>query len=148
MTERPTGRCDDVLVAVMARLDGETPALPAEVIDAHLDRCAGCRAAVAPMQALQARIAEVHYRGPRIDLWPAVSRRIGGRSTAVREWMAFSVVTAISVGWRTGQLLFDLPLPVLNAVVPFAALLLITAWLVGDPLAIKMSAPELRQERA
>ena len=148
MTEQRDGECDDVLVAVMAGLDGETPALPADAIEAHLGRCVDCRAAVAPMKALHARLTEVQYTGPRVDLWPAVSQRLGRRPDAAREWIAFAAVAVIAVSWRTGQLLFDLPLPVLNAVVPFTALMLITGWLVGDPLAIKMNPPELRQERA
>ena len=53
-----------------------------------------------------------------------------------------------SVARGIGQLLFDLPLPVLNTIVPFTALIVITAWLIGDPFAIKLSSPELRQERA
>ncbi|MFF5171440.1 zf-HC2 domain-containing protein [Micromonospora sp. NPDC000089] len=35
--------CDDVRVALSARLDGEDPQAPAEALDAHTDACPDCR---------------------------------------------------------------------------------------------------------
>lgn len=147
MTTRQDGACDEVLVAVMATLDGEEAALPAQTIDAHLQGCPRCREEVADMKAVHARLAHVDYPGPRMDLWPAINERMAERA-APREWMALAVIAAICVAWRTGQLLFEWPMPVLNALVPLTALLLIARVFIGDPLAIKLTAPELRQERA
>ena len=140
--------CDDVLAAVMARLDGETPALPADRIDAHLAGCAGCRAAAARMTAQQGQLAALSLAGPGVDLWPAVGRRIGHRSSPRHGWIAFALVAAICLVWRTGQLVLDLPLPVVNTLVPLAVLVPLVRWLVGDPLAFNLTTPDLRQERA
>ncbi|MEH0845529.1 zf-HC2 domain-containing protein [Micromonospora sp. CPCC 205711] len=37
-------KCDDVRVALSARLDGEDPQAPVEALDAHTEGCPGCRA--------------------------------------------------------------------------------------------------------
>jgi predicted anti-sigma-YlaC factor YlaD len=148
MTNMADRTCDDVLVAVMAALDGERSEVPRQVIDSHLGMCAGCRAAVEQMTAAQAQLPGLHYAGPRVDLWPAVSERVSRHATRRRESMGIALIVAICVAWRTGQLLFEWPLPVLNAALPLAVLMLIATWLIGDPLTIKVTTPELRQERA
>jgi hypothetical protein len=148
MNERENRECEQVLLAVMASLDGEAPALPAERIEAHLADCAECRAAVAPMQALQHQLEGLTWSGPPADLWPAVGARIGHHHAPARYWIAFVLVAVVCVVWRTGQLVLDLPLPVVNAVVPLSLSMLLVRWLVGDPLAISDRAPDLRQERA
>ena len=148
MNERNNHACDEVLLAVMASLDGETPALPADRIEAHMSGCAECRAAVATMKAFQPQLAELTLSGPATDLWPAVGRRIERQPAQARGWLAFVLVAGICVVWRTGQLVLDLPLPVLNAIVPLFLSILLARRLVGDPLAISDTTPDLRQERA
>jgi anti-sigma factor RsiW len=147
MTERPEDVCDEVLAALMAALDGERPPLPAGRIEAHLQACDACRAAAVDLRALHQELTDVEYDGPRVDLWPAVSAQVVPSANARRERIAIAVIVALCLAWRTGQLLWDLPLPVVNTLVPLTALLLIGAWLVGDPLTIRMT-PDLRQERA
>ena len=148
MTERLREDCDAVLVCLMATLDGERPPLATDVIESHLQACVACRDRAADLEGLRTRCEAMHYTGPRMDLWPTISERIDSHAATRREWMGITVIAVICIAWRTGQLLFELPLPVLNGLVPLAALVLIAAWLVGDPLAIKMTAPELRREGA
>lgn len=146
-----TGRsieCDQVLMAIMATLDGEHPPLSQDSISAHVERCSACAAAAAELTAMHARLALVRYEGPPTDLWPDVTSQISETADRRREWTAIAVIAAVCAAWRTAQLVFELPWPVLNGAIPLVAAALIAAWLVGDPLAIKMTAPELRQERA
>ncbi|HEY0873576.1 MAG TPA: hypothetical protein VGD94_08895 [Vicinamibacterales bacterium] len=147
MTGQST-ECDQVLMAIMATLDGEQPPLSQESISAHVERCALCAAAAAELRAAHARLAAVRYDGPRVDLWPPVSDRIADTANRRRERIAIIVIAAVCAVWRIGQLVFELPFPVLNAAIPLVAVTLITAWMIGDPLAIQMTTPELRQERA
>jgi hypothetical protein len=148
MTTPQDAGCDAVLAAAMAALDGEAPLLPGHVLDAHLRTCARCRESASEMRALQASLDGLAYPGPGVDLWPGIGGRIGATTRPVRERTALALIALLAVAWRTGQLLFEWPLPVLNALVPLAVLLMMTAWLIGDPLAIRMTTPELRQERA
>ena len=148
MTGRDPRECEDVLIAVMAGLDGETPALSPAQIEAHLGGCADCRAALAPMTVLQRQLAGLALSGPATDLWPAVGRRIGAdRSVRQAPW-ALALVAGICVAWRAGQLVFDLPLPVVNTAVPLTLSVLLARWLVGDLLTIDETTPDFRQERA
>ena len=43
-TDYHTVMCEDIRTALSARLDGEAPGLPDDLVDAHLDGCAGCQA--------------------------------------------------------------------------------------------------------
>src|SRR5690606_5811197 len=63
MTGQST-ECDQVLMAIMATLDGEQPPLSQESISAHVERCALCAAAAAELRAAHARLAAVRYDGP------------------------------------------------------------------------------------
>jgi anti-sigma factor RsiW len=145
---REVERCDEVLASVMATLDGEQAPLESETIDAHLRGCAECRASAAGLAALHGRLTEMTYRGPRIDLWPAIDAGLQADARRSRERVAFVLVAALCIGWRAAELLFELPVPVLNAVLPLVVLLVVTRWLAGDPLAIALTTAELRQERA
>jgi predicted anti-sigma-YlaC factor YlaD len=147
MTTR-SADCDQVRLAIMATLDGEPPPLSQDSIASHVERCSTCRGVAAELRAMQPQLAAVHYDGPRIDLWPNVAEQLSESADRRREWMAIAVIAAVCVAWRAGQLVFELPLPVWNAAIPLITVALITVWLVGDPLAIKMTTPELRQERA
>ena len=62
-----------------------------------------------------------------------------------RETLALALLVPAALAWRTLQVSFDLPLPVWNVVVPFAAAGIVLRWLAGDPLAISASTPELQQ---
>ena len=146
MTTR-SADCDQVRLAIMAAVDGEEPPLSHGSIASHVERCSTCRGVAADLAALQARLAAVHYEGPSVDLWPPVSEQIGEAADRRREWIAIAVIAAVCVVWRTGQLVFELPLPVWNAAIPLITVAVIAVWLVGDPLAIRMTTPELRQER-
>jgi hypothetical protein len=55
---------------------------------------------------------------------------------------------AVLVGWRVGQLLLDLPAPVVNSIVPLACVVFVLWRFAGDPFAIHVSPHQFRQERA
>ena len=58
--------CDSIRVALSAALDGEDPGVPADVVRAHLDGCADCRAWQERQHALtrQARLGGPASHGP------------------------------------------------------------------------------------
>lgn len=149
MTTGLEGGCRNVLIAVMASLDGEMGEMRSEEIDVHLDACPRCRESVARMKAMHARLGSLTYEPAEIDLWPDIHSRILHESAPHRrERLAFALIAAVCLVWRTGQLVFDLPAPVVNGLLPLAAAMLILYWLAGDPLTINLSTPELQQERA
>jgi predicted anti-sigma-YlaC factor YlaD len=144
-----TGRdqkCDSVQLAAMARLDGE--AIPAGSDDeAHLGGCDQCRDVIARMTRLHARLDALSYDPAPMNLWPAIHGRIAPRHPS-SERVAVAALAGLVLAWRTAQLVFDVPVPILNALVPLAAVMLIGWWIAGDPLAIQSVVLEGEQESA
>ena len=149
MTTVPDQKCHGVRLAAMAKLDGESERAPGEEYDTHVAGCEACREAIAAMTRLHAELDFVSYDSAPTDLWPAVQGRIVGRWRAgARERLGFGVLAALVVAWRTVQLVFDVPVPVLNALVPLAVAIFVGWWVAGDPLAIQSVVLEEQQERA
>ena len=148
MTTARDPRCEEAQLAAMARLDGErAPAGESE--DArHAAECERCREAIAAMTGLHARLDALRYDAAPTNLWPAIHARIISRRTSMRERLAFAGLAALVLAWRTAQLVFDVPVPVLNALVPLAASILIGWWAAGDPLVIQSVVLEEQQEHA
>lgn len=112
--------------------------------------CEDCRRAVADMTRMHARLEQLTYDAPAADLWPGIEARLpaGLRAPVSRERLALGLAIPALFAWRAAQLLFDLPLPVVNAVVPLVGAALALRWLAGDPLAISASTSNLQQEGA
>ncbi len=108
--------------------------------------CEDCRRAVADMTRMHARLEQLTYDAPAADLWPGIEA--GLRAPVSRERLALGLAIPALFAWRAAQLLFDLPLPVVNAVVPLVGAALALRWLAGDPLTISASTSNLQQEGA
>jgi predicted anti-sigma-YlaC factor YlaD len=133
----------------MAKLDGESVPVKGDEYDTHVAGCEECREVIAGMTRLHARLDSFGYETALSDLWPAIQGRIVRRRLpSARERLAFAVLAALVLVWRTAQLVFDVPIPVLNALVPLAVAILIGWWVAGDPLAIQSLVLEEQQERA
>jgi anti-sigma factor RsiW len=145
-TEIELSRCDEVRMAALARLDGETPRLTAEEVDAHSAGCAACRAALADLTALHGSLERMDYERLEVDLWPAVRKGLAaGSPDRSAESSALLALTAVLMAWRLAQLLLDWPVPVVNAIVPLALIVVVLCRITGDPFAIKSSS-HLRQQ--
>ena len=149
MTTARDQSCDTVQLAAMARLDGESAPASGDEYDTHLAGCEECRAVIAAMTRLHAELGSVSYDTALTDLWPAIQGRIVRRRLlGAREQLGFGVLAALVLVWRTAQLVFDVPVPVLNALVPLAVAIFVGWWVAGDPLAIQSVVLEEEQERA
>ena len=149
MTTARDRKCDTAQLAAMARLDGESPPASGDEYDTHVAGCEACREAIARLTRLHARLDSLSDDRTVTDLWPVIQRRIVSRRLpGARERLAFGVLAALVLVWRTAQLVFDVPVPVLNALVPLALAILVGWWAAGDPLAIQSVVLEEQQERA
>jgi len=148
VTNTPHASCDAVLLEVMAELDRETDGARAPASTDHIAGCEGCRRAVADMTRMHARLDQLTYDAPAADLWPGIEARIPARVRipVSSERLALGLAIAALFAWRAAQLLFDLPLPVVNAVIPLAGVALALRWLAGDPFAISASSRNFQQE--
>lgn len=141
--------CDDVRMAVLARLDGEAARLTADEVDAHTVGCGACQAALADFTAMHGALDRLDYERLDVDLWPRVRQQLGAdASYRAAESGALLGLTAALVAWRVAQLLLEWPAPVVNSVVPLALIVVVLRWLTGDPFAIRTSSHLLHQEGA
>ena len=146
-----TGRdqCDAVQWAAMARLDGEPAPAGRHDDEAHLAGCERCRDAIARMARLHARLDGLSYDQSSTNLWPGIQARIARRHrSSALERLAVGALAALVLAWRTAQLVFDVPVPILNGLVPLTVVILIGWWIAGDPLAIQSVVLEGEQESA
>ena len=149
MTIERDQECNAVQLAAMAKLDGELAPVDGDRYAAHVAGCARCREAIAAMTQLHARLDDLSDGPAGVDLWSAVHARILRHARPnTRERRAFVGLAALVLGWRTAQLVFDLPVPVLNALVPLTVAILIVWWVAGDPLAIQSVVLDEQQESA
>ena len=149
MTRARDPRCDTVQLAAMAALDGESAPASDDDYDAHVAGCEECREVIAAMTRLHAELDSVRYDTAVTDLWSAIQGRIVRRRLpGARERLGFGLLAGLVLFWRSAQLLFDVPVPVLNALVPLAVAIVVGWWVAGDPLAIQSVVLEGQQERA
>ena len=149
MTRARDQKCETAQLVTMARLDGESPPVGGDEYDTHVAGCQECRDVIAGLTRLHARLDSLSNDTALTDLWPVIKGRIVGRQLpSARERLAFGVLAALVLVWRAAQLVFDVPAPVLNALVPLAIAILVGWWAAGDPLAIQSVVFEEQQERA
>ena len=83
MSKRSPLTCDDVQMAMLARLDGEAAELTPADVEAHVADCHACRSAAADLTTLHAQLDRVVPRQLDVDLWPMVRSRIPRHLAAV-----------------------------------------------------------------
>lgn len=144
---KPDPGCDRVRLQLMAAIDGEIEMAAASDRE-HLSGCLSCRQWLSDVEAMDGRLQRLAYPDARADLWPAVEarvRQLEGKPDATRGlW----IIGGLILAWRILQLLIDLPLPALHPLVPCVAAAAALWQLAGDPLAVRISAPELQKRGA
>ena len=143
MNSNITTDCDRVRLTLMATLDGEID--PRSAADhQHLTTCASCQQWLEKLQAVSGQLQSLSYPRAQTDLWTAVESRItqSDRRRGLSRWLW--PIGGVVLGWRALQLFVDLPAPLLHPLVPLAAMVAVVWLIVGDPLAIETSAPELQ----
>jgi anti-sigma factor RsiW len=63
-------------------LDGELPESERVALESHVQSCSDCAGILEELRRVVAQAGALPDRGPVQDLWPAISRHIGGRSSA------------------------------------------------------------------
>lgn len=140
--------CEDVRRAVWARLDAETATIANSDIDEHVSACPACLAAITAISRLNRDLARLEYERLEVDLWTRLEPDIAGlTSREGHDHRVFLALGVVLVAWRLGQLLLDLPAPVVNSIVPLASVALVLWRLAGDPFALRASPHYFRQER-
>ncbi len=81
--------CEDVLMAMMARLDGEGAEVSAERATLHLAECAGCRQEFEQMQVTDNLLKRQSRREQTADLWSAIEPQLKTETQPNRQPFVF-----------------------------------------------------------
>jgi hypothetical protein len=150
MTTMQPRPCEDVLLAAQALLDGEQSGVTAQEIQAHTTDCAGCRAALEDLATVHAALGRMDYEALDVDLWSGLRPQIAlerPRPTPPEGRLIFGL-SGVLIAWRLAQLLLDVPAPVINSVVPLAAVVVVLWRLAGDPFAVQLSLNHIQRKGA
>lgn len=81
--------CEDLLAAMMARLDGEDTEISAERATLHLAGCAGCRQEFEQMQITDNLLKRQSRREQDADLWSAIEPQLKAKKQTNRQPFVF-----------------------------------------------------------
>jgi predicted anti-sigma-YlaC factor YlaD len=142
--------CEQMRLTLMAAVDSEDAAAgdSGPAARQHLASCAACTDWLRAYETMNARLRDVAYPTTRADLWPALEPALQRSLSKPRAQHRLYVMAVIVLGWRALQLLVDLPLPLLQSVIPLAVGLAALWQLARDPFAIQTTAPELQKRGA
>ena len=138
--------CERLRLERMAWFDGEGAAL-SEPQREHFSTCSSCQRWLAQFESMTAQLQDLEYPGNGTDLWTTVKTRIDQPDPTPWRTHRLWSIGALLLGGRALQLSVDLPIPLLQLLVPLAAAsAIVILWKVaGDPLTIETWAPELRK---
>ncbi len=105
MTNMTNLNCDEVLMALMARLDSETAELSGEQIDLHLARCANCRHEADALTGTDALLKMQNRSSEDADVWQAVKMQIGEQKASRFGWQPFAMLGMLLVIYRFVEML-------------------------------------------
>ena len=128
--------CEDVFMAKMAELDGETPELDASSISLHLKECPDCGREIKEMTRLDSVFARQARTQLVSDIWPAVEQSITPRSTRQISWIPFAVVAVLLIVYKFAEILPERSFGLGFTVVPLVLLVVLFLALRENPFRI------------
>jgi predicted anti-sigma-YlaC factor YlaD len=136
-------KCEEIMLAVMALGDNETPAVPASVVEEHLSACTSCSVWAGELADLSAILDGCRRKPAEYNLWPALVPSLTPSRARVAHRGAvapFIILVAVLVGYRV--LLY-------NATTPEVLLKLIVVALVVFAFVVARENPfRIETERA
>lgn len=97
--------CDEVLMAMMARLDSEPTELSGEQIDRHIAGCDDCRYEAVRLMDTDAMLKMHSRRAEEADVWQAVKKQIDVEMEARFGWQPFVMLGTLLVIYRLIEML-------------------------------------------
>lgn len=89
--------CENVLMAMLAELDGEEFEISAGEKSLHLAECATCRTEFEQIRNTGNLLKRQARREPEADLWSAIEKRIQPKAAPRSGWRIFLVLGAFLV---------------------------------------------------
>lgn len=100
-----TINCENVLLAMLAEMDGEEAGISAEQKALHIAGCADCRRDFEQLQNTDDLLKRQAPREPDADLWTAIEARIQPQPAPEKGWRIFLVLGAFLVACKLLEML-------------------------------------------
>lgn len=92
-------RCDAIVMAAMALMDGEAAAVDRAEIDAHVLGCRQCASEIERLHSLAERLAPFSRAAVTGDMWPAIEAQLSRRAL-VPPGLVLTAGSICLLGWR------------------------------------------------
>ncbi|MHC4512291.1 MAG: zf-HC2 domain-containing protein [Planctomycetota bacterium] len=144
--------CDEIRMAVLARMDGEAAGPDAAACAEHIAACPTCRQELAAQEALSQLLAAHTRRSQEVDLWSAVCEQLEPQPRATRAGdqpiAAVAVVGGILLlAYKILELTPALALGLVVKLTPVLLAVLVFAWLRTNPFKVALEpSPAWRGE--
>jgi anti-sigma factor RsiW len=124
--------CDEILMARMAIFDGEKTEVSPEELNAHLEKCEGCRREIEEMQSTFALLRQQERRVYGADLWPAIEPRLEAKT----NWRPFVFLAVFLVAYKLAEMLPERDLGFVFKIVPLVFVVALFGFLKENPFKI------------
>jgi anti-sigma factor RsiW len=124
--------CEEILMAQMAVFDGEESEFRREELNAHLEKCEGCRREIEEMQSSFALLRRQERRVSDADLWPAIEPRLGAKT----NWQPFVFLAVFLVAYKLAEMLLERDPGFAFKIVPFIFVAALFVFLKENPFKI------------
>lgn len=112
--------CEIVLMAHMAKSDGEAPDISNEQLASHVTGCANCRNELKQMELLDEAFAGHTLMKPEVKLWLPISKQISRRTISASGWTPFALIGSLLVTYKVLEMFPERDLGLVFKVVPLA----------------------------
>lgn len=126
--------CEDVLMAQMAVADGEVPEFSTQQLSAHIAACANCQYELEQLHAVDRLFTAQTLSEPRVDLWPAIEKRITKRPAL--SWRPFALIGLLLVIYKLLEMLPARDPGMAFKIVPLVIVVLLFVFIKENPFRI------------
>ncbi len=126
--------CEDLLAAMMARLDGEDTEISAERATLHLAECAGCRQEFEQMQITDNLLKRQSRREQDADLWSAIEPQLKAKTQT--NWQPFVFLGIFLVAYKLLEMLPEDEFGLWFKLVPLVFVIALFGFLKENPFKI------------
>jgi hypothetical protein len=131
-------KCEEVILAAMAIVEGETPALPPAQVSAHVAECAGCRLEVEGLkQTMKLFDSQIRSR-QEVDLWPSIHERLESVGDPQPALRVFVILGLLLVIYKLVEMVPERDLGLLFKLVPVVFVVVLFGFLKVNPFRISM----------
>lgn len=131
--------CEDVVVKIMAVIDGEKSDFSNEQIAEHLANCESCRQEAEQLQNTVILLKKQKRRDQDANLWLEIENRIGAqtKTTPQEKWQPFILLGVFLIAYKLLEILPERGFGLWLKLVPFVLVIALFGFLRENPFKIK-----------